>query len=149
MYTLTYTWPCVQIHHFLERVGQTQQTVWESYRSCADTLPLDYDRCAIEKDRTKKSGRSSVVLRPLSVLQFLGSGSSVCSTERVRSTTGVYLGASLQPTLSPSDFEIQIFDFCVAHLASLGILILFVRGVYSPLTCLHLASQPWNLSGII
>ena len=39
-------------------------------------LPLDYDRCAKEKIR-KKSGRSSVVLRTLPVLHFLGSGSSV------------------------------------------------------------------------
>ena len=43
-------------------------TMWEPYRSCADTLHLDYDRCAKEKNRKKKSGRSSVVLRTLSVL---------------------------------------------------------------------------------
>ena len=58
------------------RAGRADtETVWEPYRSCTDTLPLDYDRCVKEKNR-KKSGRSSVVLRTLSVLQFLGSRSS-------------------------------------------------------------------------
>ena len=51
-------------------------TVWEPYISCTDTLPLDYDSCAKGKVR-EKSGRSSVVLRTLPVLQFRGSGSSV------------------------------------------------------------------------
>ena len=61
------------------RAGRADtETVWEPYRSCADTLPLDYDRCTKEKSHKKKKiGRSSVVLRTLSVLQFLGSGSSV------------------------------------------------------------------------
>ena len=43
------------------------KTVWEPYRSCTDTLPLDCDRCVREKNR-EKSGRSSVVLRTLPVL---------------------------------------------------------------------------------
>ena len=30
------------------------KTVWELYRSCTDTLPLDYDRCVKEKIRKKK-----------------------------------------------------------------------------------------------
>ena len=30
------------------------QTVWEPYRSCTDTLPLDYVRCVKEKIRKKK-----------------------------------------------------------------------------------------------
>ena len=52
------------------RAGRADtQTVWEPYRSCTDTLPLDYDRCVKEKIR-KKSGRSSVVLRTLPVLQW-------------------------------------------------------------------------------
>ena len=28
--------------------------MWEPYRSCADTLPLDYDRCVKEENRKKK-----------------------------------------------------------------------------------------------
>ena len=75
--------PAVSIHMALcsnpsfPRAGRADtQTVWEPYRSCTDTLPLDYDRCVKEKIR-RKSGRSSVVLRTLPVLQFLGSGSSV------------------------------------------------------------------------
>ena len=28
--------------------------MWEPYRFCADTLPLDYDRCAKERSRKKK-----------------------------------------------------------------------------------------------
>ena len=51
------------------RAGRADtKTVWEPYRSCTGTLPLDYDRCVKEKDR-KKSERSSVVLRTLPVLQ--------------------------------------------------------------------------------
>ena len=58
------------------RAGRAdKKTVWEPCRSCADTLPLDYDRCVKEKNR-KKSGRSSAMLRTLPALQFLGSGSS-------------------------------------------------------------------------
>ena len=50
------------------RAGRADtQTVWEPYRSCTNTLPLDYDRCAKEKIRYK-SGRGSVVLRTLPVL---------------------------------------------------------------------------------
>ena len=63
VHTFRYTWPWA---------GRADtKTVWEPYRSCADTLPLDHDRCAKEKNRKKKSGRSSVVLRTLSVLQYL------------------------------------------------------------------------------
>ena len=37
------------------RAGRADtKTVWEPYRSFADTLPLDYDRCAKEKSRKKK-----------------------------------------------------------------------------------------------
>ena len=58
------------------RAGQADtKMVWVSYRSCTDTLPLDHDQDVKEKNR-KNSGRSSVVLRTLPVLQFLGSGSS-------------------------------------------------------------------------
>ena len=70
--------PAVSIHMALSsnppfsRASRANtQTVWEPYRSCTDTLPLDYDRCAKVKIRKKKkSGRSSVVLRTLPVLQY-------------------------------------------------------------------------------
>ena len=52
--------PAVSIHMALSsnppfsRAGRADtQTVWEPYRSCTDTLPLDYDRCAKEKIRKK------------------------------------------------------------------------------------------------
>ena len=68
--------PAVSIHMALSsnpsfsRAGRADtKTVWEPYRSSADTLPLDYDRCVKEKNR-KKSGRSSVVLRTLPVLNY-------------------------------------------------------------------------------
>ena len=32
------------------------KTVWEPYRSCTNTLPLDYDRCVKEKNRKKVDG---------------------------------------------------------------------------------------------
>ena len=39
------------------RAGRADtQTVWEPYRSCTDTLPLDYDRCVKEKIRKKVDG---------------------------------------------------------------------------------------------
>ena len=51
----------IQIHMALSsnpsfsRAGRADtKTVWEPYRSCADTLLLDYDRCAKEKSRKKK-----------------------------------------------------------------------------------------------
>ena len=37
------------------RAGRADvKTVWEPYRSCTDTLPLDYDRCVKEKNSKKK-----------------------------------------------------------------------------------------------
>ena len=75
--------PAVSIHMALSSIPPfarasraDTRTVRELYRFCTDTHPLDYDRCVKEKI-VKKSGWSSVVLRTLPVLQFLGSGSSV------------------------------------------------------------------------
>ena len=55
--------PAVSIHMALSsnpslsRAGQADiQTVWGPYRSCTDTLPLDYDRCVKEKNRKKVDG---------------------------------------------------------------------------------------------
>ena len=63
-YKILYGWvgePAVSIHMALSsnpsfsRAGRADtQTVWEPYRSCTDTLPLDYYRCAKEKIRKKK-----------------------------------------------------------------------------------------------
>ena len=63
-YKILYGWAgelAVSIHMALSsnpsfsRAGRADtQTVWEPYRSCTDTLPLDYDRCAKEKIRKKK-----------------------------------------------------------------------------------------------
>ena len=72
-----YTHMALSLNPSFSRAGREDTImVWEPYRSCSDTLPLDYDRCVKEKYR-RKSGRSSVVLHTLPVLQFLGSGSSV------------------------------------------------------------------------
>ena len=53
--------PAVSIHMAMSsnpsfsRAGRADtKTVWERYRSCAYTLPLDYDRCVKEKNRKKK-----------------------------------------------------------------------------------------------
>ena len=63
-YKILYGWvgePAVSIHMALSsnpsfsRAGRADiQTVWEPHRSCTDTLPLDYDRCAKEKIRKKE-----------------------------------------------------------------------------------------------
>ena len=71
-----YTWPCVRIPRFLERVGQTHIRCGNR----TDLAPIPSPSITIvarKRKFVKKSGRSSVVPRTLPVLQFLGSGSSV------------------------------------------------------------------------
>ena len=58
--------------------------------------------------------------------------------------------ACLQPTLSSSYFEIQIFDFCVAPFIHLGNIYSFSSAEFTVLWPTSTSiSQPWNLSVIV
>ena len=52
--TASYTHMVLSSNPSFSRAGRAAtKTVWEPYRSCTGTLPLDYDRCVKEKNRKK------------------------------------------------------------------------------------------------